>query len=816
MTSLLLDLRHAARVLIQKLGVSAIAVFTLALAIGATTAIFSVVYGVLLRPLPYPAPDRLMAVWEVNHRGTFSRLADPNFDDFRDRNRTFSSMAKYADWVTSVTGTAEPTRTTVAVVTKDFFKVVGVQPSIGRGLTADDAHVGAAPAVIVSHRYWTVSLGSTEPLSTLHVRIEDRVYSVVGVMPAGFSFPASVDIWRPAELDPENTSRTSHNYWGIGRLRDGVSVTQAAADISGIAKDIVRHSSEQVDYLMADATAVPLQTSMTGRVGSTLYILLGAVFFLLLVACANVTNLLLAQAAARQRELAIRHALGAGRARLVRQFVAEALVLVLPSCVAGLLIAWLGISALLSLAPSDLPRLEDVTMSRAVLGFAMGLSALVAIALGLVTALRATNRDPRDTLVDGARGQTAGASSQRMGRMIVAAQLAITVVLLIGAALLGRSLLRVLSVNPGFRTTGIIAMDLALPYSDDSAAKARLGPFYADVFDRLHAIPGVDEVAAANAVPLDGGLPDGLFLLMAPQDEPKKMDDLLTLFQQKDRTGTADYCAASPAYFHTLGIPLIRGRLFDDRDRPNEPHVAVISESLVRARWPGVNPIGQAIEFGNMDGDLRPLTIIGIVGDTRENGLEQPPRPIIYVNLLQRPRFATTVVMRSSADPRAITTAARSVLKAVAPDVPPRFRTFTQIYASSLGARQFNLTLVAAFAATALVLAVAGIYGVMAYSVTQRRREIGVRVALGASPGQVFRIVLGQGLLTTAIGVAAGVVGAVGLTRTLETLLFGVKPTDPLTFAAVIALLVGVAALACYLPARRATRADPMEALRQE
>jgi putative ABC transport system permease protein len=816
MTSLLLDLRHAARVLIQQLGVSAVAVFSLALAIGATTAIFSVVYGVLLRPLPYPAPDRLMAVWEVNHRGTYSRLADPNFDDLRDRNHTFTAMAKYGAGVTSVAGTAEPTRAMVAWVSRDFFRVVGIQPSVGRGLTADDAHVGADPVVIVSHGYWTQSLGSGEPLSAFHLRIEDRVYSVVGVMPAGFEFPAKVDVWRPAELEPEHTSRTSHNFYAIGRLRDGVSVAQASADLSGIAKDIIRRSTEQGDYLLTDAAAVPLQNALTSRVGSTLYVLLGAVFFLLLVACANVTNLLLAQAAARQRELAIRHALGAGRGRLVRQFVAEALVLLAASYPAGLLIASLGISALLSLAPADLPRLADVSMSRPVLGFAMGLSALVAVALGLVTALRATSGDPRDTLVDGARGQAGGASSQRVGRMIVAAQLAITVVLLIGAALLGRSLLRVLSVDPGFRTDGIVTMDLALPYSDDLAAQARLVPFYSDVFDRLHAIPGVSEVAAANAVPLDGGLPDGMFALIAPQDVPKKMDDLRPLFQQKDRTGTADYCAASPAYFRALGIPLIRGRLFDDRDRPNQPHVAVISESLVHARWQGVNPIGQTIEFGNMDGDLRPLTIVGIVGDTREYGLEQAPRPIVYVDLLQRPRFETTVVMRSNADPRAITSAARGVLKAVAPDVPPRFRTFAQIYAASLGARQFNLTLVAVFAATALLLAVAGIYGVMAYSVTQRRREIGVRVALGASPSQVFRIILGQGLFTTAVGVTVGVIAAAGLTRTLEALLFDVKPTDPLTFAVVIALLVGVATLACYMPARRATHADPMEALRQE
>jgi putative ABC transport system permease protein len=645
------DMWSAARMVRRSPGYAAVAIFTLALAIGATTAIFSVVYGVLLRPLPYPAPDRLIAVWEINHRGTYSRLADPNFDDFRDRNRTFSGMAKYSNWVTPVVGSAEPTRTMVAVVTRDFFKVVGVQPLIGRGLTADDTHVGAGPVVIVSHRYWTESLGSGEPLSTFHLRIDNRVYSVVGVMPPGFEFPANVDVWRPAELERENTSRTSHNYWGIGRLREGVTAAQAAADLSGIAKDIVRRSTEQGDYLLTNATALPLQASLTGRVGSTLYVLLGAVFFLLLVACANVTNLLLAQAAARQRELAIRHALGAGRGRLVRQFVAEALVLLTASCAAGILMAALGISALLGLAPPDLPRLTDVSMSWAVLGFAMALSTLVAIALGLITAVRATKGDPRDTLVDGARGQTAGATSQRVGRMIVAAQLAITVVLLIGAALLARSLLRALSVDPGFRTDGIIAMDLSLPSSDDPAAKARLAPFYADVFDRLHAIPGVTEVAAVNAVPLDGGLPDYLFVVIPPQDAARKMDDLRGFFQMRDRTGTADVCVASPAYFHTLGIPLIRGRVFDDRDRPDQPPVAVISDALVQARWRGVNPIGQAIAFY----DLRPLTIVGIVGDTREYGVEQAPRPTIYVNLMQRPIYQSTVVMRSSADPRAIT-----------------------------------------------------------------------------------------------------------------------------------------------------------------
>ena len=486
------------------------------------------------------------------------------------------------------------------------------------------------------------------------------------------------------------------------------------------------------------------------------------------------------------------------------------------SCLGGLSIASLGTGALLSLAPADLPRLDDVSMNWMVLAFAMGLSACVASGLGLFTAMRAGSQDPRETLADGTRSQTAGAPSRRVGRVVVAAQMAMTVVLLIGAVLLGRSLLRVLSVRPRIphrwhRRDGSGGAVLG-----GSQAKARLSPFYADVFERLRAIPGVDAVAAASAVPMDGGLPDGLFAIVSPTDVPKTMQELRVLFQQKDRLGTADFGVVSPAYFFALGIPLVRGRLFDERDGQGAPHVAVINESLARSRWPGAEPIGATIEFGNMDGDLRPLTVVGVVGDTREYGLEQPPRPTLYVNLMQRPRFSVTVVMRSSSDVGAITAAARGVLKSVAPDVPPRFRTFAQIYSASLGARRFNLTLVAVFAATALALAVTGIYGVMTYSVTQRRKEIGVRVALGATPGQVFRIILGQGLMTTAIGAAIGVIAALGLTRTIESLLFGVTPTDPVTFAAVIAVLGTVATLACYLPARRATDADPMEALRQE
>ena len=814
MTSLLFDVRHAFRVLARNAGVTTIAIFMLALSVGATTAVFSVVHGVLLRPLPYPEPDRLMAIWEVNDRGTYSRLADPNFNDFRDRNRTFRAMAKYAAGVEPVGGEGEPTRETVAKVTREFFEVLGVQPSFGRTFDPGESRLGGAPAVIVSHRYWSQSLGSTKSLSQVRLRLGGLAHQVVGVMPRGFQFPAQADLWVPAELAAENASRTSHNYLAIGRLRDGVGAAQAGADLSVIARDIVRQSSEQGHYLLADAAAVPLHTSLTGRVGSTLYILLGAVSFLLLVACANVTNLLLAQAAGRRAEIAVRHALGAGPSRLVRQFVAESLVLLAISGLLGIVIAWIGTKALISLAPANLPRLDDVSMNGPVLAFAIGLSALVAVGLGVVTAVRAAGRDPRAILID-SRGQ-AGAASSRAGRIIVGAQVAITVVLLIGATLLGRSLVRVLSVEPGFRTDGLIAMDLTVAYSEDQSAKGRLSLFYADVLQRLRVIPGVEDAAAASAVPMDGGLPDGLFAVIDPEDAPNTVDDLKILFQQKDRLGTADYCAVSPTYFRALGVRLLRGRPIEERDGQGAPHVAVINESLARSRWPGEDPIGRTIEFGNMDGDLRPLTIVGVVADTREYGPEQPPRPTVYVNLLQRPRFWVTVVIRSDADRSAIVAAARGILREVAPDVPPRFRTFEQIYSATLGARYFNLTLVGAFAGTALVLAVAGIYGVMAYSVVRRRREIGVRVALGASPGSVRRMVLSQGLTTTAAGLLAGLLGALGLTRTLESLLFGVRPTDPLTFGAVIVVLASSAALACYVPARRATRTDPVEALRRE
>jgi len=822
--SILRDLRYAARRLGRSLGSSATIIGTLALSIGATTAIFSVVHGVLLRPLPYPDPDRLVAIWEVNQRGTHSRLADPNFDDFRDQNRTFRAMAKYAAVVASVAGPAEPTRTVSAVVSRDFFTVLGVQPVLGRGFAPGDARPGAAPVLLASARYWKEHLGAPPELSAVKLRIEGRIYSVVGVMPERFEFPSKADLWLPCELDPENTSRTSHNYFGIGRLRSGVTVTQAATDLATIATRIVRGAPEKGEYLMRSATAIPLHASETSKVRAPLYILLGAVGVLLLVGCANAVNLLLAQASARARELAVRSALGAGRGRLVRQFITEALLLSAASGLLGILLARGLLQGLLALAPAELPRLAEVTLSAAVLGFTTALTWAVAVGLGLVTALRATSDAPRATLVEGGRGSVGTERTQRVGRAIVAAQLAMTLTLLTGAGLLGRSLLEVLSVDPGFRIEHVIAMDVAVPESPagdadpqaDTARRAHGSQMLTSLVSRLRALPGVEHVAAVNAVPMDGGLPDGMFLLVSPRENPTTIEEYSKLAQETARRGTADFCAASPEYFQALGIPLRRGRLFDARDGFEAPHVALVNEALARVRWPGQDPIGQTVQFGNMDGDLHLLTIVGVVGDTREYGPEEPARPTLYVNIVQRPRSAFSVVMHTGADPGQVIGAARAILHAEAPDVPPRFRTFSEIYSTSLGPRHFNLTLVATFAVTALLLAISGVYGVVSYAVAQRTREIGVRMALGAEPAAVMALVLRQGLRTTLAGLVLGVAGSFAAAHAIQSLLFGVGPSDPLTFAGVAVLLVSVAGLACYLPARRATRIDPIAALRSE
>jgi len=829
MKTMVQDLRYALRVLRKNPGFTFVTVFTLALGIGATTAIFGVVYGVLLRPLPYDKPDQIVQLWELNDRGNRMNFTDPNFEDIRSQSHSLQGLAEFGAGVESVSGGAEPTRTMVSSVSQDFFPLMRVQPVLGRSFLPENHRFGAAPVALASYEYWRQHLGSATDLSAVKLTILNQAVSVIGVLPAGFRFPDQAEIWVPRELWERLPSRSAHNWKVIGRLRDGIGPNQAHAELVVIARQIKQQFGQDVD--MTDVAVVRLQDAMTGNVRAGLMILMGAVGFLLLIACANVANLLLAQASTREKELAIRAAVGAGRGRLARQFLTESLLLSLAGGVLGVLVARWGVIALVHLAPPELPLLEGTAIHLPVLLFAFGVSFMVAVGLGLFSVLRATSGDVQQALVEQGRSQTGSRRSQRVGRAIIAGQLAITLVLLTGAGLLGRSLLRVLSVDPGFRTENIVTMNLALTFAGNDTSEfsssfaagegARRGRarFLGELLEQLRQIPGVQEVGGAGSLPLTEGLADGTYVMMAPGDQPpRSMEDFEQWFHNVARTGHADYCPASDGYFRALGIPLLQGRLFDDRDTMDAPHVAVISQSLAREKWPGNDPIGHTIEFGNMDGDLRPLTIVGVAGDVREDRLEKASGPIVYVNYRQRPEatYRFSAVMRTATDPSAVISSARSIVRALDPNVPPVFGTLTEISRLSLKARRFNLLLLGAFAGTALLLAVAGLYGVMAYSVARRTSELGTRIALGATPGNVLRLVLRQGLVTALIGVAIGMGGAAVLTRTLRSFLFGLSPTDPVTFAGVAFLLILVALLACYFPARRAAKVDPIEALRNE
>ena len=504
--------------------------------------------------------------------------------------------------------------------------------------------------------------------------------------------------------------------------------------------------------------------------------------------------------------------------------------------------AYFGVRALLALAPTDIPRLDEVSVNLFVLAFALGVSFLVAAGLGVITAWRATSGQVRSALAEAGRRQGTSARSRHVGRMIVAGQVAITLTLLTGACLLGRSMLRVLSIDPGFETEHIVTLDLKLP-DLEPGNESRRAQFLEQLISGIRALPGVEAVGGTNVLPLkDPDSPDGTFVVVNPQQLSPKQRELIErstqtsinksdpaflaeltkfaedLFKNKAQLGNADYVVASDGYFETLRIPLLQGRLFSDSDGPTAPHAAVISEGVARQKWPGQDPIGQTVEFGNMDGDLRLLTIVGVVGEVRKHSLETAPRPTIYVNYRQRPRSTQQfdVVLRTSSDPAAVTSSVRRVLTQLDPTVPARMSTFTQVFSESLNNRRFNLTLVGVFALAALLLAMAGVFGVLAYSVAQRTQEIGVRVALGATPGGILKMVLGQGLITVAIGLAIGLVGSLLLTRTMRSMLFEISPNDPLTVVGIALLLLLIAMVASYIPARRATRVDPMIALRYE
>jgi ABC-type antimicrobial peptide transport system permease subunit len=829
MQTLWQDLRYGARMLWKQPGFTLIAVLTLALGIGACTAIFSIVDAVLLRSLPFPEAERIVQLREVSEKGGRMAFTDPNFLDVRERNRSLEAVAEYAGDMETVTGGSEPLRARVLWATNDFFHVLGVAPLAGRAFLPEDAKGGGQSVAVVSYGFWQRAFGGRADLGGLKLRIDDRSFDVVGVTPPGFSFPQEFDVWTPREILPPQISRSAHNWSVIARLKGGVTLAQARADLSAIARQIKQEHGKDADAV--DIAAIPLHEFTVGDTKNALLIVLAAVGFLLLVACANVANLLLAQVTARQKEFAVRAALGATRLKLASQFVTENVLLALIAGALGVIFAFWGVDLLISLNPGSLPRAGEIGVDARALGFTLGLALLVAVALGLAPVARLSQNDLHDNLKGSGRGQAGHVASNRLRSALVVAQVALTLALLTGAGLLGKSFYRLLQVDPGFRAESAVVMDLSLPgYTGPDRGRQIVQAFrrlmegggmaeklsepaeyeefrqrqwllYQQLLDGLSKLPGIVAVGGVNGVPMDGARGDGTFWV---DNSPVNK-------------GHADYRVASAGYFAAMGMPLVRGRVFDESDRPEAPHAAVISQSLARKYWPNEDPIGKHIQFGNMDGDLRLLHVVGVVGDVRGYGLDADAQPTVYANALQRPpHSALSIVVRAQSDPATLTPALRQTARALNSELPVSFRTLQQIFSSSLDQRRFSLVIFAVFASVALALAVMGVYGVMAYAVAERTKEIGVRMALGATVGDVLKLVMGQGGRLIAIGVALGGAGSLFLTRLLTSLLYSVSATDPMTFAGVALLLAGVALVACYLPARRATKVDPMIALRCE
>lgn len=824
--SLIKDIRYGFRNLAKRPGFTVIAVLTLALGIGSSTAIFSVVDGVLLRPLPYPDADRLVQLREVNEKGGRMAFAEPNFLDVRSRNHTFEGVAQYTGELTTILGANEPVRAMTMIVSADFFPVLGVKPVLGRTFSPEESKAGGAAVAVVSYGFWQRFLGSRPDLSATTLRLMDQSFTVIGVMPASFEFPRNAEIWVPRELFPAEISRSAHNWSVIAKMRLNVTAEQARADVSIIGKQLRQEFGKDLNSI--DFTAIPQQEYMVGRLRSPLMMIFVAVGFLLAVACANVANLLLAQATTRQKDFAVKTALGATRLRLARQFITENLLFALAAGVLGVVLSFWGVDVLLSLNRESLPHVNEIGVNARVVIFTFGLSLLIAVVLGVVPLLRLSTKDLDASLREAGKG-THGYAGQRLRGVLVVGQMALTLILLVGAGLLGKSFYHLLQVDPGFRTESAVAMELSLPNPkmDEerykqfmelykrlmeqgvapesniklSSEEERQRLFQAQLLERLSATPGVNAVGSISSLPLSGGGPDGTFLI---NNNPS-------------RKGEADYRQATTGYFEAIRIPVLRGRNFNSGDTPTSPNVAVISESLVKKYWPNENPIGQTIQFGNMDGDLRLLHVVGVVGDVHDYGVDLPTVPTVYANALQRlPSSSYTVVVRGQVEPAALVPSMREVVRTLDPQLPLKFQTLDQVFSSSLDRQRFSLVIFSVFGLTALLLAAMGIYGVTTYVVAQRTQEIGIRIALGAQMRDVLRFILSKSMSLVLIGTVVGLVGAYGATRVMASMLFGVTPTDIAIFVGVPLLLLLVALVACLVPARRATKVDPLVALRYE
>ena len=812
MSTLLRELRHGLRALSGKPAFSMVVVSTLALAIGASTIIYGIVHGVLLAPLPYPDPDRLVGVWQVGRNGGQGQFSDPNFEDLRDQSRVFASIAQYATSTVTVVVGDTPSRVEESTVSRQFFDVLGARPVRGRTFTDEELTVGAAPVAVVSQSFWLRAMGGGEPAST-PIRLGNRSMTVVGVMPASFEFPAGVEVWLPREQEARNPHRTGHNWLVLGRL--SAPLDRARQDASAVARRLALALGD--DTAMADVALIPLQEQIAGTARRPLLVLLAAVGCLVIIACANLANLLLARVSGRRRELAVRSALGAGRVALALPLLAETILLTAAGGAIGIATGAAGLRIVGASLPIDLPRRGGVEIAWPVVLAAVALTAVTGLALGAAVAWHAVRSDASEGLKQGTRGSSGSSGSARLRNVLVVTQLAVSLVLLVGSGLLGRSLAMLLSQSTGFRTDQVLSIDISSP-GGTPELDARRSQLHAQLLEQLAALPGVESAGGVSRFPLGTGYANGTFLKVASDEPLADPSQLGVLFKDRSRTGQAEFRIASGGYFRAMGIPLLRGRLFDPRDVPESAHVAVVSESMAKTAWPNQDPIGQHVQFGNMDGNLKVFTVIGVVGDIRERGLDSRPRPMLYADYRQRPRMTSefTLAIHASREAGGLVAPARAIIHDLAPDVAPRFRTIDQVFAASVADRRFNLYVLSAFGAAALLLAVLGIYGVLAYVVAQRTQEFGVRMALGASRQDVWRLVLRQASVLVSSGVALGAAASWGLTRLMSSMLFGVTPTDPVTYAAVVCGLSVVALLACQLPAMRATKVDPLVALRAE
>jgi len=809
MDALLKDIRYSFRRLLKSPGFTAVVVLTLALGIGANTAIFSVVNAVLLRPLPYREPERLVTLYHFypSLNALKAPVSTTGFRDYRDRTRVFEKVAIESGWGANMTGRGDPERLNASRVSAQFFQVLGVSPALGRTLLPEEDVQGKEKVVVLSYGFWQRLFGGRPDAVGQKLTLNGEDYEIVGVMPASFRdfFNRNADLWRPLALPPEqyNNDNARTNEWLnlTGRLAPGMTMEQAQREMAAFAEQLKKQYTEQYPPNWS-LVVTSLQEVGTGRIRPALLVLLGAVGFVLLIACANVANLLLARAAARLKEVAIRSALGAKRWHLVRQLLAESVLLALGGGVLGLVLAYWGVRSLVAFNP-DLSA-ADVGVDGTVTAFTLVVSLATGLLFGLAPALQASKANLQETLKEGGRSSSADRGGQSLRRTLVVAEVALSLMLLVGAGLLIRSFARLQGVSPGFEARGLLTFNMALPrakYPSDTAQIA----FYDRVLAEMAAVPGVRSVGVTSVMPFSGNWSTGTFTVEGyepGEGQPRPWGDVRIV---------------SPGFLPTLRAPLLKGRMLTEQDAAGAPRVVVVDAEAVKRFWPNEDPIGKRITRGGPPGQENWVTVVGVVGHTAHEGLDAERRVQLYYPYRQMGEPFMTVAVRADGDPRALVPAVRRAVHAVDKDQPlAGITTMDEMMEQAVGQRRLSMLLLGLFAGIALVLASVGIYGVMSYAVTQRSHELGVRMALGAARGNVLGLVMRQGMVLTLAGVALGVVGALALTRLIEGQLYQVPATDPLTFAAVALLLTGVATVATLVPALRATRVDPVVALREE